>query len=360
MTPAEPSVTFPSSFGLVSGFRPLSNGHVLVGDPLGQALVELDLTAGTADTIGHVGSGPQEYQQPDGLFAMGGDTTLLLDLGNARLTVVHPDGTFGETMPIVRAGGGGQIAMNIVLPRGRDHQGRLYYQPLGFGRPGGGLPDSGVVARFDPVSETIDTVGMVKLGESRQQRSGDNFAITPVPLSPEDNWAAGRDGRVAFARSDGYYVEWVDPDGTVTRGPPVEYRPVPVTTAEKQAWVDNAGVGGLSIQVSIGGGGTGSAILGRGGSRGNRTIDQYEEWPEVLPPFVENRMIVSPSGEAWVMRSAAAGGNTRYDVFDDGGNYVRAFVVGPRRRVVGFGPSLIYMVYRDDLDLEYVEAYSAP
>ena len=68
----EPDATYPDGFGLVNGFLELADGRVMIADPLGQALVIADLQAGTADTIGAVGRGPQEYNQPDGLFPMPG------------------------------------------------------------------------------------------------------------------------------------------------------------------------------------------------------------------------------------------------------------------------------------------------
>ena len=45
---------FPEAFGMVGGLR---DGRILVADPLSQALMVIDLQAGTAETIGRVGAG---------------------------------------------------------------------------------------------------------------------------------------------------------------------------------------------------------------------------------------------------------------------------------------------------------------
>ena len=169
----KPDATFPEAFGMVGGLRELRDGPVLIADPLGQALVVVDLVAGTADTIGRVGAGPGEYKQPDGVFPLPGDSTLLVDLGNGRLTVLGPDLSFGETTPIAQGGqgrggrpGNPMSGMNVVLPRGTDSEGRVYFQALGMGmRPGGQLPDSATITRWDRATGAFDEVTRVKLQE---------------------------------------------------------------------------------------------------------------------------------------------------------------------------------------------------
>ena len=89
---ADMEVEFPEGFGLLSNVRELPDGKVLVADPLGQILAALDMDAGTMDMWGREGGGPREYRQPDAVHALPGDSTLLVDLGNGRLTVIAPDG----------------------------------------------------------------------------------------------------------------------------------------------------------------------------------------------------------------------------------------------------------------------------
>jgi len=76
--------TYAEGLGHVERIRELPNGRVMVADPIGQALLLLAQDLSSADTLGRVGSGPQEYQQPDAVFPLPGDSTLLIDLGALR------------------------------------------------------------------------------------------------------------------------------------------------------------------------------------------------------------------------------------------------------------------------------------
>ena len=126
----EPEAVFPEPFAVVSTVREFEDGRVLVADPLGQIVVRLDLDAGTADTIGAVGEGPDEYRQPDAVWPLPGGRTLLVDLGNGRLTELTPELRFGETRPFAMGnpGGGGML---MVLPQAVDDRGRVYFPDVG-------------------------------------------------------------------------------------------------------------------------------------------------------------------------------------------------------------------------------------
>ena len=151
----------------------------------------------------------------------------------------RPDLSFGETTPIAQGqpqAGGAMAGMNVVLPRGVDEQGRVYFQALGMGmRPGGQLPDSAAIMRWDRATGAFEQVGQVKLQERRVETSGGRgnqmMRMRQTPLSPQDGWGVGWNGRVAAARSDGYYLEWIEPDGRRVRGDDVSYRPVRIRQA---------------------------------------------------------------------------------------------------------------------------------
>ncbi len=368
-----PDARFPEAFGMVGGLRELRDGRILVADPLGQALMVINLQTGTADTIGRVGAGPGEYKQPDAVFALPGDSTLLVDLGNGRLTVLAPDLSFGETTPIAQgqpqAGGGmrGAMAgMNVVLPRGVDEQGRVYFQALGMGggmRPGGQLPDSAAIIRWDRATGAFEQLGQVKLQERRTETSGGRgnqmVRLRQTPLSPQDGWGVGWNGRVAAARSDGYYLEWIEPDGRRVRGDDVSYRPVRIRQAEKERWVEGASSSGLMIGVDMNNGvRTMSFGRGRGGmgGAGDSDVDDYD-WPDVMPAFVASGVRVTPEGEVWVRRSVPAGGDAVFDVFGADGQLKERITLPADRRIAGFGPEHVYVVRNDEFDLQWLERY---
>ena len=354
---SQPDSKFPEAFSLIMGLREMPDGRVMIADPLSQTLVLADMTSGTADTLGGVGGGPGEYRQPDGLLPLPGDSTLLIDLGNARLTVVAPDGSFAETMTMAQAGPGGRP--QIILPSGVDSQGRIYFQPFGGGA-GGRIPDSATVVRLDRATGAIDTIARVGRPELKRKTSGDSgnqqVAIRVVPLSPQDAWAVGPDGRIAAARAADYHVEWIDAGGRVVRGAAVSYKPVPIKQADREEWAAQAGANGLRIEVSIQNGERQMAFS-RGGGSGRQPDTDGLDWPEVKPAFVAQGVWVTPEGDAWVQRSVPAGEPAVIDVFGPDANLKRQVVLPAGRQIVGFGRGAVYLIETDEFGLQWLERH---
>ena len=194
---------FNHPFSSIRGIRQLPDGRVMVSDGIEDAVLRVDMQSGKADTLGRIGQGPGEYKTPDVLFALPGGATMLVDLGNGRLSVFGPDGRYRESMPIAQ---GGAQTLSIIIPRATDAQGRLYYQPSA--RPTeNGMPDSAAVVRWDRAANRTDTVAMVKLPPIKMTTSGGannrSVMMRPVPLPPLDVWNVAPDGRVAIARAVG-------------------------------------------------------------------------------------------------------------------------------------------------------------
>lgn len=361
---AGPEATFPDGFSRLSGMRELADGRVMVADGLGQVLVIADLASGAADTIGAEGQGPEEYREPDGLFVLPGDSTLLVDLGNGRVTAIAPDGSFGETTPIAQPA---ERGLTLVLPRATDGSGGIYFQQMGGMGSARGLPDSAAVVRFDRASGSYDTLAFVKMPERKVSESGGtgerNVMMRPVPLSAEDAWGVGLDGRVAVARAGTkqgeYWLEWVLPDGQAVSGKPTKYRPVKIGTAEKQEWVQNLGTDGLRVMITNDGGSMQANMSRGGGGRGLPDVDGFD-WPDAMPAFTSDAVHVDPDGNAWVVRQTAAGEAPQADVFGPDGT-LKARVRLPKGcEIAGFGADAVYLVRTDDLDFQWLERYQPP
>ena len=356
---SEPVAAFPQEFSAVRGLLELADGRVLVADGLGQALMIVDFAAGTADTIGRPGQGPEEYRQPDGLYALPGGAILLVDLGNGRLTELGPDLSFGRTMPLSQgdpAAGG----MTLRIPQGVDGNGRIYYQGRGGIRPGAAMPDSGAVLRWDRESDAIDTLAMVKLQAMNRTTSGgpsnQQVSISPVPLSPQDGWAVAADGRLAVVRTSPYRVDWVQPDGRVVQGPAVDYRPVRIGRDEKLAYLEDRQRNSVSISVQIVNGRR-STAFSRGGGRSREPDINAYEWPEYMPAFDATRVQISLVGDVWVKRFLAANEPPTFDIFNGAGRLVRRVILPEARELVGFGDGVIYLARIDEFDLQWLEKY---
>ena len=353
---AEPQATFHEPFSRITGVRELTDGSLIVADRLEQAIRIVDLHAGTMADVGRVGGGPGEIQMPGGLFPLPGDSTLLLDFGNLRLSVIAPNGRIPHSTAMLTPEG------SLINPTGVDARGRIYFDQGGMRvGPSGTLETSirAPILRMAWEATALDTVAYLPIpkpsGSSQSiSMNGGDFQIQGMtPLPKEATWAVALDGRVAVVNADPYRVEWFD-HGSSTLGPVVTYEPVRVTRKDKEAWADRLGGGAMMIAMDGGGGGGGS---GSSTMRLPRPDPDDMEWPEVKPPFPQSAARVTPDGALWVQRSVAHGEPQLFDVFDGAGVRVRQVELLPGRQIVGFGAGVVYVVRVDEDELQWLEVY---
>jgi hypothetical protein len=348
-----PTARFPEPMSNVGGLRELSDGRVLVSDRLEKAVRILDFTNGTMQEIGHVGSGPGEYQMPGALLPLPGDSTLLVDFGNTRLTVIGPDGALHRSTAMMHPTG------RFINPTATDPRGGIYFEDMVMMRTAAsaGPPDSLAITRWDMGSEAFDTVGFVPSPETRMTSSGGAGGAQirvgrPNPLTAQHAWGVAPDGGVAIARPEPYHVEWRRAEGRPVRGPDVAYRPVPVTERDKEEVTSRSAVGMMVTSGSASGGG------------GSRTVtipppnaDELE-WPKVKPAFQPRGVSVTPDGTLWVRRFVAFGEPETYDVFDRTGRRTRQVILPEGRTLLGFGNGVVYVSRTDEDDLRWIEKYN--
>ncbi len=357
----EMEAAYPEPFSFLSGIRELPDGKLLAADPLSQVLLRVDMDAGTADTLGGVGGGPEEYQQPDQVFPLPGDSTLLVDLGKTYLTVIGPDGAFhgGMSMSIPTEDG----SPSIIIPRHLDGQGQIYFE--GMGGFGQGPSDSTGISRYDRSTETTETVASVWRTEPIITRSGGNVNMSLPRMVPNDDWAVGSDGRVAVIRANGYSVEWHLPDGQVVIGPETPYEVLNISYEDKEADLQQSSSAGLSISIMRDNSGSTNMQMSRGGSRGGGGNDpavEDQEWGETFPPFRNRRSVVSPDNEVWVVRWLPVDQPPMMDVFGSDGVLKGSVIIPERSQLIGFGRGsedgdVAYFVRTDEVDLKWLERY---
>lgn len=355
----ELEATYPEGFSFLNGIRELPDGTVLAADPLAQVLLRIDLDASTADTLGRVGPGPQEYEQPDQVFPLPGDSSLLVDLGKAQLTAIHPDGTFGEGMPMTIAREDGFPA--ILHPRFVDASGDLYHQASRS--RGGGPPDSAAVTRYHRASRTFDTVATVWVPENSLVRT-QRFGFLPRMLEPRDDWAVGADGRVAVVRAEDFSVEWTFPGGERVNGPPHDFQVMEVGREDKEAIMAemrNSGISATTVASRSGDVQRMSMSRGLPNSGDGPGLDDFE-WAEAFPAFRNDRTLISPAGEAWVERWVPVESDSRWEIFDGKGVWLGSVTLPGRRQLIGFGRRAdgsisAYAVKADEYEIKWLERY---
>jgi hypothetical protein len=341
---------FPQAFSYLSHIRELSDRRILAADPISQVLLRLDFDAGTADTIGRQGAGPQEYDGPDMVLPLPGDSTLLVDLGNGRLIVIDPQGEFVKWTPMTAAAGEGQS--RTLHPRSVDAAGHLYADAPHFVES---PPDTLGIHKIDRASgEEIQVAKRWRTEYVRREKR-------PM-LVLYDDWAVGSDGRIVVVHANDYSVEWFLPDGSVIKGPPNSAEPFPVGPAEIEAEIEIMATEGTFSTVHVSENGSEDLRMRRGIPASFFEDRGRFEWPETIPVFRVGRTIVSPRGDAWVHRMMPAGADERVEVFDGDGSRLGYAVLPPRSRIISFGygteaNKIAYVTRTDDMGLVWLERY---
>jgi hypothetical protein len=356
----ELEASYPEPLSFLSGVRELSDGSIMAADPLSEVVLRLDLQTGTADTLGRVGEGPGEYKQPDQVFALPGDSTLLMDIGKTELAVVDPEGVIHSGMKMASMTDEGSF--NIIVPRFVDGQGRLYFTAAGGMREG--PPDSTKVARYDRGTEETETMGWIWRPEPIVTRVGNSTMTSSVQMAGRDDWAVGPDGSFAIVRANGYQVEWHFPDGRVVTGPPNQVETPNITDEDKEAYLEQRSGSGLMMTVSSSSDGQSEMGMSRGGG-GMRMPESNLtdfEWAEEYAPFRFNRSAVAPTGELWVERWLPADQAPTFDVFGRDGVKIGSVELPQGRQLLGWGTTAdgetaVYLVQTDEFDLKYLERY---
>jgi hypothetical protein len=346
-TLGKPDAEHPHAFTRIATVRELRDGRVLVVDERESSLLLADFKSGSIGQVGRQGAGPREYGRPGRIVALPGDTSVLHDPPNTRYLLVGPDGKPGETFRLsepvwMHLGGRGSV------PRGTDARGNLYFEgsPMTTGR--GVVPvalDSAPVMRYDRKTMRLDTLAFVQLARGNVRvtpgkTKGMSIQVGAAAFPARDDWAPLPGGGIAVVRVRDYHVDRYSLTGARTAGPPLRIAPVPVTEAEKQAWREER--------------------LGRAMSRSVGTVAQNPiepDWPTAMPPFVFWSTFAAPSGDLWVLRSHRASDVPVYDVFNSAGVLTARAALSARTRLVGFGNGTLYVVRRDDDDLEHLQRY---
>lgn len=342
---------------LVTQVRELRSGEVVVADPIERKVFVLPASLASMRALGREGGGPGEYRQPDAVWPWPGDSTLVVDLGNARLSIVGPGGTWGRSIPMAGGAEGGPPA--VIFPGGVDRTGRIHFAPPAGGGP---MNDSAQVMRTDGRGGRAEPVARYKTPDVDRQESGSarqrEVRIRPIPLAAADGWAVAVDGAVALVRREPYRVDWVR-DGVLRTGPVQMVARARLTDADKREWVGQQMLsGGISMSVEEENGRR-SMSFGRSRPTSEPDISGYK-WPDRKPVFDPASVRVDPTGRAWVRRYGAPGEPRTHDVFDGTGRLVGQVTLPARRVLLGFGAAALYAAEVDEDGQYTLERYRLP
>jgi hypothetical protein len=359
-------VRLEEEFTAVGSVRELRDGRILVSDPREARVVVIDPRTGAVAPVGRTGKGPNEYSMAAPIRPIGGDSSIMFDpltrrwllLDGAKIVVTMP-----PDAPIVTAMKGYAL--------GADSRGSVWKTdapaPTGSGGRSESVEswkagtydteatDSAYLLRGSRATGKLDTVAKLRPARSRQTVRADakgkfqSVAYSRPPLAVGEEVAIFPDGYVAIARLAPYRVDWIIPDGRVAKGAPL---PVPVQKFDDRER---------------------DAYLARQQAASARSINQIPEafradvvalrdqFPDAYPPFVANGLIAGENGQLFVRRPATADfPDYRYDVIDRRGRIVGVLGLAKGERIVTVSPTKVYVVWKDDDDIERVRRHPWP
>jgi hypothetical protein len=325
--PLQVAGTFPE----ISGVLELPDGRLLISDARTPRVSVVATDTGAATIVGAPGAGPGQYARPGGLYGTAATGFWLLDRGMSRAVAVSPSGTLGESHSVLRRGTSGASDADYDSQR-VDARGRSYFLDrdgiLFPGSTGTSAPMLDLI-RLDPASQRSAVVARLQHQVTRTRAGGDGMTFSQHVIgSPADGWGVAADGRVAVVRAAPYRVDWYSLGGEETKGPVYEVDAIPMTEADKQAFIAASGA------VSVG-------LSGAAQSAASATGPFFAD---TKAPFDPNYIQVSPQGRAFVPRSRSAGApEVIYDVFDGQGRRVDRLLLPGGSRIVGFGAAAIYV-----------------
>jgi hypothetical protein len=341
-----PNAKLDAEFTRIVAVRELADGRVLVSDAGERKLFLADFTSGAVSVIGQEGQGPGEYRSVGQLFALAGDSTLLVDQIGARWLQLHGARivqTVGADAPAIRGG--------FRVPNGVDMRGFvLGTRPMGAvaGAAALSMPprmDSSHLVRVSRATGRADTIAALMSRPARIRTQGTAntttmIEITTNPLAAGDLATMFGDGTGAIARVAPYRVDWITADGRLTRGGALPFTRVNVTAREKEAVLKRM-----------------AALSGRA----SQPHESIPDWPEIFPPFTPGALLPAPDGRLWIRRTQSVDApDIRYDVITRTGTLALKLSMPPNEQVVGFGRGVVFTVQVDDDGIQHLRRHPMP
>ena len=354
-----PDAALSRPFTRITAFRALPDGRVIVADEMEGEVVLADLRSQSVSTIGRRGSGPEEYLLPRGLIPLPNGRTLLQDPGNARFLEIDAEGRIAP-QDASRSGRDQMLGLSIAWDvHGSDQSGNIFFEQL----PGVLKPAHKAtvpIVRWNVQRGGLDTIASYRLTEAMLSQSIESgkpgeVVVRPRAWAARPQWAVTSDGRIALAEPDPYRVVWLDAAGR-RAGPPVSFRPQPVTGADREWYLDEMN----ASQTRVRGARRPSAEPRRPGAAAPTSKRAGEPiFPSSFPAFAGRESVrIDPEGAVWIARAHSVSDTTSlYDVFDAMARRQAEARFPARSRIVGFGDGVIYVARRDEDDLEHLERY---
>ena len=387
-----PVATSKREFKALTAVRQLPNGNLLVNDGSRRQLLMLDSSLNTVSVVADSSAGSTHAYDAafGGLVAFAGDSSLFIQPRVPAMYVIDPNGVIVRVASVARP----QDVYAMAYPStsgnpGIDAKGRWVYRgstppaarpTLVPGGPPAWMigPDSAPIVRYDPATHTLDTISKYKISQLKakmypQENGGSRAVMQRNPIDMLDDWAVLSDGSVAIVRGRDYHIDFVNPDGSMVRGPKMAFAWEALGDDAKTALLDSLKAADEDSRKSsapaagsgIGSGG-GNAAGGRSSGSGSSGVattpgpppgarlpaefPSVSDLPDYRGPFGQNALRPDGDGNLWVRTThheASAG--VVYDVVNRQGKVIDRVQLQPGRTIIGFGRGgIVYMVAGED------------
>lgn len=341
-------------FTLVGSVRELRDGRVLVTDPRDNRVVVIDFKSGAVTQVGRAGRGPREYGSAAPVRAIAGDSSIMFDASTGRWHLFNGAQLVATLPPdtgIVRVFGrsaSGVDARGFVWRTAGGQMPTTGTKDMGAG-------DSVVLVRGNRATAVLDTVLSMRAVNSRISVQSDargqmsSMSVMMPPFAVGEEAMLFPDGWFAIARLEPYRVDWINAQGVVQKGTPLPVPVVKISEREKDAYQNRRTASGR---------GTGSpppASIARDFTALSALF------PDVYPPFDRNGLLAAPNNQLLVRRNLTADfPDARYDVVDRRSRLVGVITMPKGERIAGFGPTSVYVAWKDDDDIERLRRHPWP
>ena len=330
-----------TQFGRIGDLAVAPNGDIAVIDQLNGVVRVFDKDGRYLRTVGRPGQGPGELSRSaNGIYFLG-DSLLVLDPGERRLTAFSPDGTVDTVTslpPAPRGQGWWRLESGDYLMRG-----------LTIGRVEGKFAFWDALLRVREDAAAADT--LFEFDYVKTDMGGPGALKIPLIVN-NPTWARLTDGRIAWTALDRDFVEVRDSNGRmVAKIRHTAWSRREVTPADRATMVD-------LLREKL------RAI---GGDASFADSPQVEA-PRTFPSITTVR--AGPDGTIWVQlmgpvetidpmainapdRADFLGGST-WHVLDSSGAFLGAIELPRRFRIFRMRDNMIYGAARDDNGVERI------
>lgn len=351
-TPLPPATgSLDEGFTYITSVRELEDGRIILTDPRDQRMLVADLATDSIAPVARRGAGPGEWINAVALHPLGGDSSLQMDPISRRW--LYLDGTKIVGMVPTDAD---VLDLTDGVARGADQFGYIYTARGSVPESGGDnrRRDSLAFVRIHLSSASMDTVAMLRDAPGRVvTAAAADGTMKPVGLS-RPAMAVGEealvfpDGWLAVLRLEPYRVDWYDRNGLVVHGRPLPHRRRPFDAAAREAYLERnrSAIDALSAAPQP--------------MRGV-LMTRFTEFPEYFPPIRPRESVAGADGRAYIRRAdLKEPEGTYYDIVDRTGALVARLVLGTRERIVAVSDRFVYVIWKDDDDLEHLRRHAMP